>query len=174
MPDTSRPGKGERELAEEPARVPRVPTPEDIEIVGLIPLLAPFFRRSLVQDITPEPLRGTMESHGMTARHGAVLAQLLAGQPLTVTELARRMQVSVPTASELVGALSRAGIVRREEDPANRRRILVTLAEEYRPAFERFVTARSETLLRALDGLSARDRAGFLAGLTAWVTELQR
>lgn len=79
----------------------------------------------------------------------------------------------VPTASELVGGLSRAGIVERAEDPANRRRILVSLAEDFRPPLETFVARRTEPLLRALDGLSPGERAGFLAGLTGWVREVQ-
>ncbi|MGW7004700.1 MarR family winged helix-turn-helix transcriptional regulator [Streptomyces sp. NPDC054933] len=150
-----------------------MPTPDEVEVVGLVPLLEPFFRGAVVRDLMPVPLRDAMETHGLTPRHGAVLPQLLAGQPLTVSEIARRLHVSLPTASELVGGLSRAGIVERAEDPANRRRILVSLAEQYRPLLETFVTRRGEPLLRALDGLSPSERAGFLAGLTAWVHEVQ-
>ncbi|MGP4001487.1 MarR family winged helix-turn-helix transcriptional regulator [Streptomyces sp. 8N706] len=154
-------------------KAPRMPTPEEVELVGLVPLLEPFFRGSVVRDLMPAPLRDAMETHGLTPRHGAVLPQLLAGQPLTVSEIAHRLHVSVPTASELVGALSRAGIVNRAEDPANRRRVLVSLAEAYRPLLETFVARRGEPLLRALDGLTPGERAGFLAGLTAWVREVQ-
>jgi DNA-binding MarR family transcriptional regulator len=150
-----------------------MPAPDEVEVLGLVPLLEPFFRGSVVRDLMPAPLRDAMETHGLTPRHGAVLPQLLAGQPLTVSEIARRLHVSLPTASELVGSLSRAGIVQRAEDPANRRRILVSLAEEFRPPLETFVALRTEPLLRALDRLSPSDRAGFLAGLTAWVREVQ-
>ncbi|MGI5532380.1 MarR family winged helix-turn-helix transcriptional regulator [Streptomyces syringium] len=121
----------------------------------------------------PAQLRDAMETHGLTPRHGAVLPQLLAGEPLSVSEVARRLHVSLPTASELVGGLSRAGIVERTEDPANRRRILVSLAEDFRAPLEDFVARRGEPLLRALDGLSPSERAGFLAGLSAWVHEVQ-
>ncbi|MFH8594464.1 MarR family winged helix-turn-helix transcriptional regulator [Streptomyces rimosus] len=148
-----------------------VPAPADVEVIGLIPLLAPYFRKGLVEGAMPEPLLGTMKAHHLTPRHGAVLPQLLAGE-LTVGELARRLRVSLPTASELVGALNRAGIVEREEDPANRRRVLVSLSPDYRPAIERFIATRSEPLLRALDTLSPRDRAGFVAGLAAWTREV--
>ncbi|MGW1072887.1 MarR family winged helix-turn-helix transcriptional regulator [Streptomyces sp. NPDC002537] len=152
---------------------PRTPTPEEVRIVGLVPLLEPYFRGPAVRELMPEPLRGAMETHGLTPRHGAVLPQLLAGDPLTVSEIARRLQVSLPTASELVGGLSRAGIVDRTEDPANRRRILVSLTEKHRPALETFVARRGEPLLRALDALTPAERAGFVAGLTEWVREVQ-
>ncbi|WP_330478242.1 MarR family transcriptional regulator [Streptomyces platensis] len=157
----------------EAGKAPRVPTPDEVEIVGLVPLLEPFFRGGVVRELMPAPLREAMETNGLTPRHGAVLPQLLAGQPLTVSEIARRLHVSLPTASELVGGLSRAGIVERAEDPANRRRILVSLAEDFRPPLETFVARRTEPLLRALDGLSPGERAGFLAGLTGWVREIQ-
>lgn len=157
----------------EAGKAPRVPTPEEVEVVGLVPLLEPFFRKSVVREQMPVPLRAAMENHGLTARHGAVLPHLLAGRPLTVSEIAGRLHVSLPTASELVGALSRAGIVERAEDPANRRRVLVSLARPYRPALETFLARRMEPLLRALDGLTPGERAGFLAGLAAWTREVQ-
>ncbi|MFI9720510.1 MarR family winged helix-turn-helix transcriptional regulator [Streptomyces sp. NPDC052396] len=150
---------------------PRVPTLEETEIIGLIPLLQSHLSRAW--DDMSGDLRAHFEAHGLTARHGAVLPQLLAEQPLTVSELARRMRLSLSTASELVGALSRSGLVERGEDPANRRRTLVSIAPRHRPALEEFIARRSAPLLRALDGLSAQDRAGFHAGLTAWVREVQ-
>ncbi|MFD3941382.1 MarR family winged helix-turn-helix transcriptional regulator [Streptomyces sp. NPDC058579] len=160
--------------SENAGKASRKPTPDELEVAGLVPLLEPFFRGAVVRDLMPEPLRGAMEAHGLTPRHGAVLPQLLAGQPLAVSEIARRLQVSLSTASELVGALSRAGIVDRTEDPANRRRVLVTLAEEHRLPLEAFIVRRTEPLLRALEGLSPEEKAGFLTGLTAWVSEVQR
>ncbi|MGW6916240.1 MarR family winged helix-turn-helix transcriptional regulator [Kitasatospora sp. NPDC054939] len=152
---------------------PRKPTPAEVEVAALVPLLEPYFRGAEVRGLMPEPLRAAMEAHGLTPRHGAVLPQLLAGPPLAVGEIARRLHVSLPTASELVGALNRAGIVERAQDPANRRRVLISLSAEYRPHLETFIVRRTEPLLRALDGLTTDQRAGFLAGLTAWVHEVQ-
>ncbi|MEH6373963.1 hypothetical protein V7793_06375 [Streptomyces sp. KLMMK] len=37
-----------------------------------------------------------------------------------------------------------------------------------------FIVRRTEPLSRALDRLQAEERAGFLAGLTAWGREVQR
>ncbi|MET9294132.1 MarR family transcriptional regulator [Streptomyces sp. NPDC003077] len=158
----------------EAGKAPRTPTPEEVRVVGLVPLLEPYFRKGVVREQMPERLREAMESNGLTPRHGAVLPQLLAGPPLSVSELAGRLHISLSTASELVGALSRAGIVERNEDPANRRRTLVSLAAPYRPLLETFLARRLEPLLRALDGLSPADRSGFLAGLEAWAAEVQK
>ncbi|WP_395109745.1 MarR family winged helix-turn-helix transcriptional regulator [Actinomadura sp. SCN-SB] len=149
----------------------RVPTPEEILALGHVPLLASFFRR--VHNDMPEPLREVFAEHGLTARHGAVLTQLVAAQPASVSQLAQRLHVSLSTASGLVGDLSRAGLVTRHEDPGNRRRTLVSMPQRHRPLFEEFVAARAAPLLRAMDRLSPRDRAGFVAGLTEWAREVE-
>lgn len=151
---------------------PRAPQPEEIkEFLGFVPLLAAYFQRVRID--MPVELQETFSGHGLTARHGAVLAQLVAQQSISVSDLARRLGLSLSTASELVGDLSRAGVVERKEDPANRRRTLVSLAEQHRPPFEAFVAARAAPLLRVLESLSPRDREGFSAGLTAWACEVQ-
>ncbi|MCW2898872.1 MAG: MarR family transcriptional regulator [Streptosporangiaceae bacterium] len=151
---------------------PQVPRPEEIqEALGFVPLVEAYFRRAQVE--MPDELRAIFRGHQLTARHGAVLPQLIAEEPLSVSELARRMGLSLPTVSELVGNLNRAGLVERREDPANRRRTLVSLAEHHRATVEGFVAVRAAPLLRVLDNLSPRDREGFVAGLTAWSREVR-
>lgn len=150
----------------------RAPKPEEIrEVLTLLPLVAAYFQRAR-QDMSAE-FYESFHAHGLTARHGAVLGHLLADRSLSVTELSRRMGISLSTASELVGDLGRAGWVERREDPADRRRTLVSMAEEHRPAMEEFLTRRSAPLLRVLENLSPRDREGFVAGLTAWAREVR-
>lgn len=145
---------------------------EVIEALGFVPQVEAYFRRAF-SDL-PAELTGIFQAHRLTARHGAVLPQLVVDPAIGVSELAARMRLSLSTTSELVGELSRAGLVQRHEDPANRRRTLVSLAPEHRAAVERFVALRSAPLLRVLDSLSPRDRAGFVAGLTAWAREVQQ
>ncbi|GIH67666.1 transcriptional regulator [Microbispora siamensis] len=149
-----------------------MPSPAQIrEVLTLLPLLAAYFQRAR-HDMSAE-FYEAFRTHGLTARHGAVLGHLLADRSLSVTELSRRMGLSLSTTSELVGDLSRAGWVERREDPADRRRTLVSMMEEHRPAMEEFVARRSAPLLHVLDGLSPRDRQGFVAGLTAWAHEVR-
>jgi DNA-binding MarR family transcriptional regulator len=149
-----------------------VPRPHELkEALGFVPLIEAYFRRG-PSEMPPE-LKKVFVSHRLTARHGAVLVQLIAEQPLTVSELSRRLGVSLPTTSELVSALGRAELIDRAVDPANRRRALVSLAERHRPLVEAFVTVRAAPLLRVLHRLSPRDRQGFVAGLTAWAREVR-
>ncbi|GAA1893230.1 MarR family winged helix-turn-helix transcriptional regulator [Streptantibioticus ferralitis] len=156
-------------IAPEPTARPR---PREIqEALGFVPLLAAFFRRAHTD--MPVELREAFSSHRLTARHGAVLTQLLAQDSIGVTDLARRMGLSLSTASELVGDLNRAGWVTRREDPADHRRTLVALPMERRPVVEDFVAVRAAPLLRAMDALSADERHGFVAGLQAWAHEVR-
>ncbi|WP_448612037.1 MarR family winged helix-turn-helix transcriptional regulator [Geodermatophilus sp. URMC 60] len=136
-----------------------------------MPLLEAYFRRAPSE--MPDELAMLFAAHGLTARHGAVLAQLSAGRSISVTDLARRLNVSLSTASELVGELSRAGLVERQEDPGNRRRTLVDLAEAHRDVVRSFVAQRAVPLLKVLDGLAPRDREGFARGLAAWAREVR-
>lgn len=143
----------------------------ELETLAVVPLLEAYFRRAPGE--MPDQLARLFSTHGLTARHGAVLAQLSGGEAISVTDLARRMKVSLSTASELVGELSRAGLVERREDPANRRRTLVTLAGAHQDAVRSFVAQRAAPLLRVLDGLTSRDREGFARGLAAWASEIR-
>jgi DNA-binding MarR family transcriptional regulator len=152
---------------------PTVPSPEDIaEVLGFVPLLEASLRRCAQLEM-PAPLEEIFGRHRLTARHRGMLAQLSAGRPISVTELARRMGVSLSTASELVGDLGRAGLVERREDPTNRRRTLAALAEPHRATVQAFVAQRAGPLLKVLDALSPRDRQGFARGLAAWAHEAQ-
>ncbi|MFI7462273.1 MarR family winged helix-turn-helix transcriptional regulator [Nonomuraea sp. NPDC049646] len=156
----------------DPVSPPRLPRPEEVrEALGFVPLVEAYFRRAQAE--MPDRMREIFRSHGLTGRHGAVIPQLTVEPSLSVSELADRMGMSLPTASELVGDLSRAGLVERREDPADRRRTLVSLAPDHRAMVEGFVALRAAPLLRVLDSLSPSDRQGFVAGLIAWAHEVR-
>ena len=59
-------------------------------------------------------------------RHVAALEQLRDG-PVTVSELASRLGLTLPTVSGVLADLDRAGLVERHADPADRRRTIVEI-----------------------------------------------
>jgi DNA-binding MarR family transcriptional regulator len=146
----------------------RPPTSAELDALRYVPLLASFFKRARTD--MPDRMRRIFERHQLTNRHGAILTQLITPEQFGVGDLARRLGVSLSTASELVGDLDRAGLVDRAEDPGNRRRTLVTLPAKHRPMIESYVAVRAAPLLRAMEELSESERAGFTAGLRAWAT----
>jgi DNA-binding MarR family transcriptional regulator len=151
----------------QPSRVPDAA--EIAEVIGLMPLISAFFRRARTD--MPDTLLASYTDHRLGPRHGAVLVQLLADDAISVTEIAERLGSSLSTTSGLVGDLERAGWVVRREDPANRRRTLVSLPAERRGDVAGFVSVRSAPVLRALEQLTPGERAGFVRGLRLWVHE---
>ncbi|MFP4477310.1 MAG: MarR family winged helix-turn-helix transcriptional regulator [Desulfatibacillaceae bacterium] len=71
--------------------------------------------------------RAKVEAHGLD--YGAIylLQYLRRHSPAAVTMAAREMRVPVSTASRLAGRLEKRGLVRRCQDPRDRRRTLVHL-----------------------------------------------
>ena len=105
-------------------------------------------------------------------RHLTALHNILLAGPQSVSELATRMRVALPTASLLVGDLGRAGLVERAEDPADRRRTIVRVPAEHAAAADEFLERRIAPVRRTLACLGAEDRGAFLRGLRRLVDEL--
>lgn len=74
------------------------------------------------------------QAGGLGERHlGALISLAIAG-PATVSELGERMDMSLAHASLVVRDLADAGLVDRDNDEQDRRRIIVSLSEAAEPA----------------------------------------
>jgi DNA-binding MarR family transcriptional regulator len=93
------------------------------------------------------------------------LAHLAKTGPVSVSQLARRLRVTVPTASLLVAELDRAGLAERRDDDMDRRRTIVTVSERYRDDIDEWLSSRAEPLRRALARLDEGERATLLRAL---------
>jgi DNA-binding MarR family transcriptional regulator len=99
----------------------------------------------------------------------SAMAALHAEAPLSLAALARRESVSHVTMSRVVASLVRAGLVRREPDPADRRSRLLSLTADGNAAYERICARRTEivaSILRLLKPAIAAELAGALAAVT--------
>jgi DNA-binding MarR family transcriptional regulator len=112
----------------------------------------------------PSDLVAIFESGSLGKRHGPVLFALALESELSVSELAERIGLGVPTTSLLVGELSRAELVTRTEDDKDRRRTIVTLHEDRRKAIEAWIQHAMTPIRRTLSRLSAPERAVFIEG----------
>src|SRR5262249_34542228 len=63
----------------------------------------------------------------LSPRHVAALEQIRGG-PLTVGELASRLDLTLPTVSGVLADLDRAGLVERRPEPADPRRTIVQVS----------------------------------------------
>src|ERR1700692_3813731 len=79
----------------------------------------------------PQELRDAGTRASLGPRHMPAMLAVAAAGPLSVTELARRLGLGLSTTSAIVGDLSRAGLLERAEDDADRRRTIVRVHEDY-------------------------------------------
>lgn len=112
----------------------------------------------------PDELAGM----SLAPRHLSLFAYLLFDGPLGVNDLADRLEVTPATVSLMVGELSRKGILERREDPADRRRAIVTLSDAHRPAIDAWLARSARAWQEALAPLTDAERALFIRTLKTY------
>jgi DNA-binding MarR family transcriptional regulator len=112
----------------------------------------------------PQQLRDAATSAALGPRHMPALLAVAAAGPISVSELARRMGLGLSTTSAIVGQLSRAGLLERAEDEADRRRTIVRLHADYSALISGWLTLALAPLRGTLERLPAPARAQFMQG----------
>ncbi|MFD4998631.1 MarR family winged helix-turn-helix transcriptional regulator [Streptomyces buecherae] len=118
------------------------------------------------------PVPVELQSLELAPRHLSLLSHLLFDGPLTVNELAARLEVAPTTVSLMVGELSRKEILERHEDPADRRRRIVSITDGMRPAIEGWLARGATAWRKALAPLSPSERRLFVRTLRAYETAM--
>jgi DNA-binding MarR family transcriptional regulator len=117
--------------------------------------------------------RAAPQAHApLGPRHVAALEQLRGG-PITVSELASRLGLTLPTVSGLLADLDRAGFVERHADPADRRRTIVQITPAQTALIGEWLDGAAEPLARVLDKLAPSEQAAFLKAMDLLETELR-
>ncbi|MQA01907.1 MAG: MarR family transcriptional regulator [Streptosporangiales bacterium] len=114
------------------------------------------------------PVPDELQSLALAPRHLSLLSYLLFDGPMTVNELAARLEVAPTTVSLMVGDLSRKGVVERREDDADRRRKIVSIADDRLPAIEGWLARGADAWRAALAPLTAAQRRMFVDTLLAY------
>jgi DNA-binding MarR family transcriptional regulator len=112
----------------------------------------------------PRELREALMGGSLGPRHMPALLAVAAAGPLSVSELARRLGLGLSTTSAIVGQLSRAGLLERAEDDADRRRTIVRLHGDYDGVIGEWVGLALAPLRGTLERLPASARAQFMEG----------
>jgi DNA-binding MarR family transcriptional regulator len=139
-------------------------------------LLAAF--RTVVKGLerTPVPVDASTHDSWKQAppapRHVAALMQVVADERMSVSTLAARLGVSLATASQVVTDLEARGLVERIEDPTDRRRTLVQIAETHRALADTLLDTRFRPVQRALDRMRPAEQRAFQRGLELLAAEL--
>ncbi|MEU6352826.1 MarR family winged helix-turn-helix transcriptional regulator [Streptomyces sp. NPDC047072] len=114
------------------------------------------------------PVPEALRSFSLAPRHLSLLSYLLFDGPMTVNQLASRLQVAPTTVSLLVGDLSRKGILERREDEADRRRRIIGIAADHQSAISAWLAPGAAAWREALAPLTPDQRRMFVDTLLAY------
>lgn len=104
----------------------------------------------------------------LTLTQSSVLRHLNeAGRPLRMSALAEAEGVQLPSMTNVVTRMRRAGLVRRDPDPDDGRATLVSLTDEGREFLDRVLAIRREFLGARLSTLDEEDRTAIANALPA-------
>ena len=106
-------------------------------------------------------------------RHVGMLITLAMSGPLGVSELAGRTEMTVAHASLVVGELAKAGLVERDHDERDRRRIMVSLSEAARPAVAEMRARNAEPVIGFLRQLDEDEAEAFISNLTLLLAHMR-
>jgi DNA-binding MarR family transcriptional regulator len=98
--------------------------------------------------------------------------QVVADERLSVTTLSGRLGISLATASQVVTDLETTGLVERIEDPTDRRRTLVQVADAHRELADALLDTRLRPVQRALDRMKPGEQRAVVKGLELIAEEL--
>src|SRR5262245_32845746 len=116
----------------------------------------------LVGRVKRLPLPEQLRSLDLAPRHLSMLSLLLLDGPLTVSQLARMLGVAPTTVSLIVSDLSRKGVLVRSEDHADRRRRIIDINPESRPAITQWLSPGAHAWRHALTPLSPAQQRMFV------------
>lgn len=108
----------------------------------------------------------------LAPRHLSLFSYLLFDGPLSVNDLAARLEVAPTTVSLMIGDLGRQGVLDRTPDPADRRRTIVSIAPAHRPAIHTWLARGATAWRRALEPLTPAERRLFVTTLAAYESGL--
>lgn len=146
-------------------------TPEAVD--GAVRELMLVFPR-LVGRIKKLPPPAALRSLELTPRHLSLLSMLLLDGPLTVSELAERLNVAPTTVSLLVSELSSKEVLHRRPDDEDRRRRIVDLHDDVRPAVTRWLAPGARAWREALGPLTPAERRVVVETLLAYEAAVTR
>ena len=139
------------------------PSVEDdvAELSALLPITLHDLKSAVP---APMPMRDAMERASLGKRHASALLAVAAAEPISVSELAKRLGLLLSTTSTLVGELSRAQLLERAEDERDRRRTIVRVHEDHRIAMETWLEIAIAPIRHTLERLPPQARAHFMQG----------
>ena len=121
----------------------------------------------LIMRVMNAEMRDSDPSDGSLPAVGHLgLLGFLAIKPFTLSELARRSQVSSPTMSNTISVLAERGFVERVPDQADRRIVWVKITESGREALARIDQHMTHRIASLIEGLPPDKEEALINGLS--------
>jgi DNA-binding MarR family transcriptional regulator len=158
------------------ARAERAPTPvaSPSVAVDLLGALRTVVKRLQRTTLPADPRTEAVWRESAPApRHVAALMYVVAHDRISVSALAEQLGVSLATASQVVTDLEDAALVERVDDPSDRRRTLVQVAEVNRELADGLLDTRLRPVQRALDRMRPAEQRALVRGLELIAEELE-
>lgn len=133
------------------------PTPRDFALEAFLP-----YRLSLLSNTVSEGIASSYrDQHGLSVTEWRVLAILGRFPGVTASDVGARGAMDKVTVSRAVARLGEKGLVRRESDPRDRRRVALTLTRRGAALFEAVVPEALAYERRLHDALTREERRTF-------------
>lgn len=116
--------------------------------------------------------RAAQSELGISGAQLFVLTELGKTPALSLNDLAARTRTDQSSVSVVVSRLVEAGLVARDRDPRDARRLILNLTKKGAALLQRAPTVAQEQILAVVDALSQADRKRFADTFTAIVDSL--
>lgn len=118
-------------------------------------------------------LRGKLAEHGVTFGQFQHLRHLWAEDRLTQVEISRRIGIEKASSTSIVDSLEKAGLITRERDAGDRRKMRIALTPEGRGLELRLWDCARQTNRIAAAGFKPAEMAALFAGLNRVIENLR-
>lgn len=131
-------------------------------------------KTSTTASVTPATRRATSSSASGRLNAASRMPKVTLDGPLTVTQLAGMLGVAPTTVSLIVSDLSRKGVLVRREDDADRRRRIIDISPQSRPAIAQWLSPGAHAWRHALAPLSPAQQRTFVDTLLRYEAAVEQ
>ena len=135
--------------------------------------MSPVDRKTVswaVAQLMPRIIQGVqlefLVKRTITQTQFVVLVAVYSKKRSTMNALAQSMHVSMPTISGIIDRLVKAGYLKRQESPADRRQVIVELTKKGQLLIEQFQSVISQRWQEVLKSLDSNELESFYGVLT--------
>lgn len=109
--------------------------------------------------------RRLVQSHGLTGPQAVIIGEVIAHQGLTAGDLARRVNLSQATVTDIVKRLETRGLLCRSRDQADRRRVLISTTEAGQKIHDNAPPLLQETFVARFEALPDWEQTQLLSAM---------